>query len=310
MPRAPALANVVAAVLLLATAGAFVVAEALKLEKAPITGIRVDKRFSPVCGCATSRARMTFRLRRADHVTVSLLDSNDHVVRTLVSSRRFGKGRVRFMWDGRDDAGRLVRDGDYRPFVDLADAGRSFDIPNLIRVDTTAPEIVVARAGPRTISPDRDGRADRIRIRYRLDEPAYTALYVDGVRRVLIHGTPLAQKLDWNGRVGGRAALGRHRLTVFARDLAGNVSRTKRPIVLRVRFLSLPHVIRATAGRRFRVRLDTDLRVVEWRLGPTRGRGRARPLVVRAPPRRGRYVLVVRGRGHAARARVLVRAPR
>ena len=284
------------------------VAEALKLEKGPITGTRVDKVFSPVCGCATSRAHIAFRLRRQDHVTVSLLDSRDHVVRTLVTSARFGKGRVSFTWDGLNDAGRLVPDGDYRPFVDLADAGRSYDLPNLIRVDKAPPEITIARAGPLTISPDRDGHADRIRIRYRLDEPATTALYVDGVRRVLIRGKPLAQKLDWNGRIGGHAALGRHRLTVVASDLAGNVTRTNDPIVLRVRFLSLPHVIHATAGRRFRVTLDTDLRLVEWRLGPRRGRGRARPLVVRAPSKRGRYVLVVRGRGHSARALVLVRA--
>jgi hypothetical protein len=234
LPRTTTLANLLAAVLLVATAAAFVVIETLKLEKSPLAGTRVTKVFSPVCGCATSRATIRFRSRRNDRVTVSVLDASGKIVRTLARSRPLRKGWVTFTWDGRNGAGRVVRNGLYRPFVDLLGTGRSFDIPNEMRVDTTPPHLTIVSARPRTISPNRDRRADKIRIPFRVNEPATTSLRVDGIRRVLLRGMPLAQKLEWTGRVHGRVLLGRHRLVVVSRDVAGNVTRSA-PIVLVVR---------------------------------------------------------------------------
>jgi hypothetical protein len=306
LPRAALLANALAVAVLIATAAAFVFAESLKLEKSPLTGTRVDEVFSPVCACETDRARMSFRLRREDTVTVEIVGPTG-VVRTLAHARPVSAGRVNLAWDGRDDRGRVVPDGIYRPRVELEDFGRTYDLTNKIHLDTKAPSITVVRAAPWAISPDRDGRSERLTVRYRLSEPASAALYVDGDRRVLNRGVRLAHKLVWNGRVFGRPDFGRHRLAVVARDLAGNVARLPLARRLRVRFVALRrHLFDARAGGRVRVPVDTDAKQVDWRLGRRSGTGDPHPLVLRAPDRPGLYRLSVRVGPQTAHARVRV----
>src|SRR2546428_12272619 len=73
------------AALLVATAAAFAYTERLKLTPSPILRTRVDALFSPVCECGTESARIEFRLRRHDRITVTILDKSGHVVRTVVS---------------------------------------------------------------------------------------------------------------------------------------------------------------------------------------------------------------------------------
>ena len=309
MPRAALLANALAVVLLLATAAAFVFAEALKLEKSPLTGTRVVKTFSPICSCEHERAAISFRLRREDTLTLEVIGPGG-VVRTLARSRPVAAGRHDFTWDGRDDRGRLLPDASYRLRVELADYGRTYDVPNRIHLDTTPPTISIVKAGPWTISPDRDGKAERLVLRYRVSEPATASLEVDGVRRILNRGMPLAHKFEWNGRVEGRPQLGRHRVTVVARDRAGNVARLPQAQPLTIRFVALRrHIFAAHPGERLRVPVDTEANRVEWRLGSRRGVGAPHPLVLRAPERPGRYMLVVRVGPQAARARVVVRRP-
>ena len=294
--------------LLVATAGAFAAAQHLKLEPAPLRAVHVTKLFSPVCECGERLAEIRFRLRSADRVTIVVTDGAGRVVRHLVSRERLGKEPVHFSWDGRDDAGAVVPDGQYRARVNLAGYGRTFELPNRIQVDTTPPQVTIVSAGPRTISPDRDGHADRIRVRYTVDEPSVTRLYVDGKPRVRVRGMPLAQKIDWSGRIGGRVRPGTQRLAVVARDAAGNIGRAGQTIPVRIRFVALrPHAIAVRAGTRFGVRVDADARTVAWRLGNSRGTGAPPQLVLRAPAKRGRYVLRVRVGTHVATATVRVR---
>ena len=99
------------AALLVATAAAFAYTERLKLTPSPIKGTKVDKLFSPTCECATGTARIAFRLRKRDRVTVVILNRDDRVVRTLVSDRSQRAGLVVAYWDGRDDFGQVVPGG-------------------------------------------------------------------------------------------------------------------------------------------------------------------------------------------------------
>lgn len=293
-------------VLLAATAGAFVLAERLKLEPSPLRGVRVTKVFSPVCRCATDTASISFRLREPDSVTILITNRTGRSVRRLASRERVGTTPRTFTWDGRSDAGAVVPDGVYRARVHIRGSGRIFDLPNRIVVDTKPPAIAVARTGRRTISPDGDGRADGIVIPYRVDEPAETMLYVDGVRRIRVKGMDLAHRVRWGGRIDGRVRTGTHRLRIVSRDRAGNVSRAA-PVTVRVRFVELPHAVFLAHPRaRLRIGVDTDVRTVRWRLGARRGRGSAHPLVLRAPDRPGRYALVVRAGPHSARATMRV----
>lgn len=302
---------VVVLVLLGATAAAFAVTERLKLERSPITGTRVDKVFSPVCECARDIAEISFVLRQGTRVTVDLLDRAGDPVRTLVRDRPERQGRVTYVWDGRDDAGRVVAEGIYRPRVQLRRHGRTIVMPNPIRVDTTAPTIRVVRVFPRVFSPDGDGRRDRVTATYVIDEPARAMLLVNGKRRAMERFRKTEGRLAWFGRVAGRPVRpGTYEIQLRAVDRAGNRSLSTRPIAVRVRFVELSRDrIEVWAGRRFSVRVSTDARSYRWRFARRTGTETRRVLVLRAPEVPGTYALYAVVGERAARAQVVVTEP-
>ena len=235
-----------------------------------------------------------------------IADGSGHAVRHLARHESVAGGPVSFVWNGRNDDGVVVPDGFYAPRVHLERSNRTFDLPNRIHLDTTAPRLVLDGLLPRTISPDRDGRSDDVRIRYHLNEPAVVRLLVDGVQRVRVRGTKTASAFDWNGRIGGVAKPGSYRLTLVARDLAGNVSKSG-PLLLRVRYVTLaPRGLHVVALSRFGVRIDTDARLIMWKLGARHGRRSPHRFVLRAPARPGRYTLTVSVGAHVARVPVFV----
>jgi hypothetical protein len=297
--------------LLGATAAAFAVTERLKLEKSPITGTRVDKVFSPVCECARDLAEISFRLRGGQVVTVDMLDSDGDPVRTLVRNRRERAGRVTYVWDGRDDAGRIVAEGVYRPRVRLRKHGRTIVLPNPIRVDTTAPVIELVRVFPRVFSPDGDGRNDRIVAEYEIDELAHAMMLVDDRRRVLSRFREREGRLVWFGRIDGKPVRpGTYEIRLRAIDRAGNRSARTRAVQVRARYVELvPDRVEAVAGRRFSIGVSTDARVYRWMFAGRKGKYRKPILVLRAPEEPGTYVLYAIVGRWADRAEVVVSAP-
>ena len=294
--------------LLAATAAAFAVTERLKLEKSPITGTRVDKVFSPVCECARDIAEISFRLRGGQVVTVDMLNSKRRSVRTLVRNRRERAGRVTYVWDGRDDAGRVVPEGIYRPRVRLRRHGRTIVLPNPIRVDTTAPTIRLTRVFPRVFSPDGDGNADRVTAEYEIDEPARAMMLVNGRRRVLSKFRETQGRLVWFGRIGGLPVRpGDYEIRLRAFDRAGNRSARTRAVTVRVRYVELvPDRVEAVAGRRFAVGVVTDADVYRWLFNGRKGKFRKPVLVLRAPDEPGTYVLYAVVGRWADRAEIVV----
>ncbi|MER3409209.1 MAG: hypothetical protein C4306_03695 [Thermoleophilia bacterium] len=310
MPRTATTLLVLA--LLTGSAVSFAVSERLKLEESPISDTRVDKVFSPVCGCSSRRAIIGFRLRRSDRLWLSVIDEEGKERRRLVDGRRLGAGFHRFAWNGRDDAGALVPEGRYRPKVELDRARRTIVLPNPIRVDRTRPRVIAVRVEPRAISPDGDGRGDRLVVRYRLSERAHALLYVNGKRRVWTRLQRPVWQLAWYGRVGERPLPpGLYRLSLAAVDLAGNVSRRVGAGVVRIRYVAVrPRLLQARPGERLRLVVDTDaasLRYILRRASSVVATGVSSPrLSLRAPRRPGRYLLTVEAAGHRARALVLV----
>jgi FlgD Ig-like domain len=294
--------------LLGATAAAFAVTERLKLEKSPITGTRVDKVFSPVCECTRDIAVISFRLRKRAKVTVDVLDTAGRSIVTLVRDRPEQVGRVSYVWDGKNELGRVVPEGRYRPRVQLAEHGRTIALPNPIRVDTTAPKIKVVRVFPRVFSPDGDGRKDRISAWYETDGPARAMMLVDGRRRVLSKFRATEGRLRWFGRVGGKAVSpGSYEIRLRAFDQAGNRSARTRSVPVRVRYIELRRDrVRVVAGKRFSIRVSTDAGRYGWLFAERRGTRRRKVLVLRAPENPGRYVLYVKARRHADRAQITV----
>jgi hypothetical protein len=300
------LSTVLVIALLGGTAAAFAVTQGLKNEPSPITAPRIAKVFSPTCDCNTRVATIQFRLRKPDRVRLQIVDGSGDVVRTLVPGRRLRRGTVTYTWNGRDDQGRFVAQGVYKPRVHLADQHRTIDLPNEMQVDTTAPRISIVSLAPRTISPNGDGRNDRARIAYKASEPAHAILYVDGRRVIFTRRQLQRSTLDWNGKIDGRPALpGRYRVWLGAEDRAGNASIGK-VVHLVVRYVELARSsIRAKAGTRFGVRVFADRRF-GWRLGARMGTAAPGLMILRAPAKPGRYQLVVTIPGHADEATLIV----
>jgi hypothetical protein len=293
-----------------ATGLAFLRTESLKLETSPIRQVRVTKLFSPVCECETSKARIAFRPGKPDVVSATIVDGSGSDVRRLVSGRP-ARGPISFLWNGRDDAGRVVPDGLYRARVRLDLIEKTYTLPNAIIVDTKAPAVKVVSVKPRVFSPDGDRRADRISVRYTVDERARAMLYVDGTRRVVGSSLRPAGELRWYGKVDGLPLpAGAYHLAVVAVDLAGNRSRPVNAGVVRIRYIVLtPSHLRATAGGWIRVRVSTDARRVAWRLAGRSGIGTAPSFRIRAPKTPRRYLLVLSEHGHHAGGTVDVVAP-
>ena len=305
MPRLVSTLLVVA--LLGGTAAAFAVTQGLKIEPSPILAPHIDKVFSPVCDCDSRLATIQFKLRKPDRVRVEIVDSGGNVVRTLVRGRKLRRGTVTYTWNGRDDAGRFVRQGVYEPRVHLTDQHRTIDLPNEMRVDTTPPAIVLVSVAPRTFSPDGDGRSDRVVVQYKTTEAAHGVLLVDGARVVFTRRQLQKSSVEWNGRVQGRVvAPGTHRLQLAAQDRAGNLSEPGKPFDVVLRYVSLARDrIPVKARTRFGVRVSADARV-HWRLLAREGGAAPGMLVLRAPKRPGRYTLTVSVGPHSAHAAVIV----
>jgi len=302
------LSTVLVVGLLAGTTAAFAVTEGLKLEPSPITHPTFDYRsIAPTCDCESDSTSIGFTLRKADDVTVGLVNDEGRTVRTLVRGVRFPKGRLRFEWDGRDDAGGIVPDGRYRPRVHLARAHRTIVLPNPLTVDTIPPRVKRMRVLRKVVSPDGDRRHDVIQVFFSLNEPARGILFADGR---LIEQKRFPKERDhmaWNGRIDGiPLAAGPHRISVAARDTAGNISESRATTIF-VRYVRLArHTIRVAPAGRLVVGVSTDAQPLRWRLGPLHGVTKRRRIVVRVPDRAGLYRLVVSGASHSDRARVFV----
>lgn len=284
------------------SAAAFAVTERLKLERSPIFGTRVDKAVSPYSG---RRADIRFKVRKADDLSLAIVDSRDRVVRALFSSHHVRPGPKDYKWNGRDDSGAPLPPGTYKPRVHLAAQHRTILLPNPIVVDTKAPRISVTRTSLAVVSPDGDARHDYLTIFFKSTEPVRAVLYANGHLAVKLKSFK-AHSLQWGRRNGMPTRPGVYRLQLRAFDEAGNRGPATRPFTVRIRYIELGrHVIRARAGRTFSVRVSTDARFYSWRIGPRHGRVRTRRLVL-ATGTPGRYELVVSERGHTARALLLV----
>jgi len=284
------------------SAAAFAVTERLKLERSPIFGTRVDKFVSPHSG---RRADIIFKVRKPDSLSLAIVDRNDRVVRALVSSRHVRAGRKDYKWNGRDDAGKPVPDGTYKPRVHLAGQHRTILLPNPIMVDTKPPRISLVRTSLATVSPDGDAHNDYLTVFFHASEPVRAVLYANGREAVKLKSFK-AHTLQWGRRNGMPTKPGVYRLRLRAIDEAGNKGPATRIFRVRIRYIELGrHVIRARAGGKIAVRVSTDARFYYWRIGPRHGRVRGRRLSIAAGAP-GRYHLVVSERGHSARALVLV----
>jgi flagellar hook assembly protein FlgD len=144
------LAAGVFAVLVVATFGAFFLAQRLKNAPPVLSEIHVFPFFSPNGDGRFDKVRLTFKLKKTDDVSVAILNSSGDEVRELLGSRHAHAGQlVRLLWDGRTDDGRRAPDGRYRYRITLVHQGRSVKLATSVLLDTTPPKPLVTSIGPR-----------------------------------------------------------------------------------------------------------------------------------------------------------------
>ena len=123
--RTSNVALVVFALLTVATVGAFFVTQRLKRGSAVVKKISTPLYVSPNGDGRKDVARISFRLPKRDHVTVTIVDGAGEEVRRLVDDRELGRGTHRVAWTGRDNSGAIPPDGRYYLRVILRGQGRA-----------------------------------------------------------------------------------------------------------------------------------------------------------------------------------------
>lgn len=335
------LARYVFAALVLATLGAFLVTQRLKQTPRLVQTLSVTEVVSP--HVTYRRAGIRIRLKRTDDATVSLLDEDGDTVRRLVRNRRLRAGApVQLLWNGRDDAGRPLPDGNYRIRVGLRRQGRSVTLIDEIAVDGTPPRPLVRVRRPEEargplIFPLPGNRPVRFEVTNAtvVGTPVFRVYRTDLSRPKAVtrlRAEPGATEGEWRGPIAGarRPPPGTYAIVAQVRDRAGNVGSSfpfgARPREgdpeggpgVTVRYVAgqaPPRAVRA--GSRVTVFVDSRRLPYRWRLhrlGQTetlaRGRGRRPLLRVRVPRRpSGVYLLELRAGGRRAKVPIAVNGP-
>jgi hypothetical protein len=231
------LAAIVFAVLALATFGAFFVAQRLKHNPAAVLGFhRAPAVFSPNNDGRFDDVRLTFAIKKADDVTVDIVDHTGEPIRRLVSDRHLDAYRKipTLHWDGRTDAGKIAPDGVYRVRVILRSQDRSVTVPKSFVLDTTppAPEVlgigVKGVAGPEVLDVDSAGTDIHVYApgHHRIVTIYRTDVTPARVVRVLPIGNraPARTVVHWDGKDSGGKPVpaGTYLAGIQARDRAGN----------------------------------------------------------------------------------------
>jgi N,N-dimethylformamidase beta subunit-like, C-terminal len=228
------IAQVLFAVLVLATGAAFLLAQRIKQQPKAVDARTLTRVFSPNGDGTNDRARFSIRLKRGDDVDVTVLDrKTGREVRDLIVNRHVpANRRFFFAWDGRADAGTRAPDAYYKLLITLRGQGRSSIANKRFILDTTPPRPAVTAVGPGTGPFIVPARGPRPGVTLRVanpgtDPPQWTIWRTDVAKPVAvarIDAADGAREAYWDGRVDGRPApAGTYLARVRTRDAAGNV---------------------------------------------------------------------------------------
>lgn len=220
------------AALVVATFGAFFVAQRLKHGPTTIQGFQRYPVFSPNKDGRLDRARINFRLGKADRVTVDVVNAEGDPVKRLVDDRSLpGYKQIYLKWDGRGDNGREVPDGRYRVRITLREQGQRITFPAGFTKDTVPPVVKVISIGPEKgpgpeLLPGKGPITVRFRAPDRRKRISIWRTYPGPVERKV---GPIALPNDatswqWDGTVDGRRVRpGSYVAVVEAQDTAQNI---------------------------------------------------------------------------------------
>jgi FlgD Ig-like domain len=328
------LARVVFALLVAATIGAFFVAQRLKSAESVAEYTQVTRFFSPNGDGRKDTATISFKVKKADTVTATIVNADGDRVRRLASGVDADPAHdVTVVWDGKTDSGARVPDGRYRMQLSLRGSGRTVTVAGSFVADTTAPTPIVLSVEPKIAGPVPGSFEIRARGVGRRRAPRFRVLRtdVDPAKEVArFKGKRGSRRGVWDGRVDGAPAPpGTYMVVVRVRDRSGNLGsapavlppvpgqvRGKPGITVR-QIAAQPPVGPVRAGERLQFFVDSRRHPYRWtvrRIGASRPikRGRAAPgktLTMRAPNGiSGAYLLSVTAGPYRARVPFLVQA--
>jgi hypothetical protein len=120
------LARVVFALLVVASFAAFFITQRLKHAPTLVQGVKLVPAFSPTPQGHIKVERLSFRIEHSDDVTVTVIDSKENPVRTLIAHHHLlAYRRLKLRWDGLTERGSLAPAGTYRIRVNLLRQQRS-----------------------------------------------------------------------------------------------------------------------------------------------------------------------------------------
>jgi flagellar hook assembly protein FlgD len=230
----PRIVAAVFALLVVATIGAFFVAQQLKTAPTVITRVHfTPTHFSPNGDGVKDSVEIKFGVTETDAITVEVVNETGDVVRSFPERLARRYTNVTQLWNGRTDAGRRAPDGLYRIRVTLRDRGRSILVPDAFFLDTRAPRPQVVRIGPKhgtgpQILPRPDGSDAIAFLRAPGRERSIRLFRTSPGTPTLVLTEKLAvgvKRWRWNGRTtdGKRAPAGTYVVVAEVVDRAGNV---------------------------------------------------------------------------------------
>jgi N,N-dimethylformamidase beta subunit-like, C-terminal len=334
------LAQVLFAVLVLATGASFLLAQRIKQQPKAVDARTLTRVFSPNGDGVNDVARFSIRLQRGDDIDVTVLDrQTDREVRHLIVDRHVPADRtVFFIWDGGTDSGAPAPDAYYKLLITLRGQGRSSIANKRFILDRTPPRPAVAAVGPGTGPFIVPGPRPGVTLRVAdpgTQPPEWTIWRTDLPHPAAVAHISAAQgqsEAYWDGRVDGQPApAGTYLAQVRTRDEAGNVgvspSRVppRDPVLapgrpgITVRYLGAQVPSKPLrSGEVGEVFVDARGKRYRWRLrriGATRtvaaGTADSARLRLRAPGGApGVYVLSLSAAGHVYRTPLAVAAPK
>ena len=328
-----AVARAVFALLVAATGAAFFVTQRLKTQDPVVKRLALQRFFSPNGDGRKERAGISFQLPEGDRVTVDVVNGGGDRIRRLADDRPLRSGTHRLSWDGRNDRGRVPRDGTYYVRVSLREQARAVTGPRGIVLTTAAPRPRILSAGPGRIA---SGRRTPVTVRFTgpaVIRPVFRVWRTDrGVREVARFRIPRGQHVGtWDGRVNGRPAPeGSYAFSVTVQNRAliegtapGRLpprredARPGTGVRIAGAEAILP-VEAVPAGTVARIPVVGARGVLAWRLQRVgsdrvlrRGRARAAEVAFRVPPRvpAGEYVVRIAAGSRPIRVPLTVRKP-
>ncbi len=126
--RPDPLAGIVFALVVVACFAAFFVTQRLKHSPTAIQSFKLTPRFSPTSAGRLGQERISFKLARADEVTVTIVNTAGDTVATLVRDRAVPKYKqISLRWNGREGVARgysLSHSPNGTPILTAVNTGR------------------------------------------------------------------------------------------------------------------------------------------------------------------------------------------